>query len=329
MTSSRPSDYALTSEGPFRLYSTMELCKLEPPKWLVKDILPEGGFIGLYGDSYAGKSYLAIDMAMSVASGHPWHGHVVEPGFVIYIAAEGGHGIRKRAQAWCKLNGINPNVPQIGWMLQSVPIHPSSEEMDIMLSRLEDEIPARPVLVVIDTLARCFPIAGNENQQEDMGQFVAGVDRLRTEYDAAVIAVHHTRVDNDRERGSTAFRGAADTMILVRKSNENELTMKCTKQKDFDEFEPIILDFQKVEGATPELNSAALMMNGGGRLDQAIRGIFVEGEQVARRDIYDRLRVSGTRLVMKTLQRHLNDLVQNGELSRKNGIYWKNEGHVQ
>ena len=259
MMASRPSILALTRPGPLRLYSTDELLRLEPPQWLIDGILPANGFIGLYGESYTGKSYLALDFALCIAAGLPWHGHAVLKGFVIYIAAEGGHGVRKRVQAWCTLNGINTNMPEIGWLLQSVPIHPTSEEMDTLCARIVDDLPASPVLVVVDTLARCFPLAGNESATEDMGQFVAGVDRLRVEFKSAVMAVHHTRVDNERERGSTAFRGAADTMIVVTKPKAERVRMKCTKQKDFDEFAPITLTFAKVKGESVSLDSAALV----------------------------------------------------------------------
>lgn len=319
MTSSRHATLILTKSGPLRLYSTTELLTLQPPQWLVHGILPVGGFIGVYGDSYTGKSYLAIDLAMCIASGHPWHGHAVVPGFVVYIVAEGGHGVRKRAQAWCTLHGISSYKPDMGWLLQSIPIHPASEEMDILCSRLSDELESRPVLIVIDTLARCFA-GGDENQQEDMGQFVAGVDRLRTAYGAAVIAVHHTRVANDRERGSTAFRGAADTMILVDKPRPEHLWIKCTKQKDFDEFEPIELAFHKVEGAIPELNSATLVTVGERTLTTTKHMILASLAHESR--TFTELRSHGNSEIPKSsLARGLAGLLKTRQIVKENGAY--------
>lgn len=318
MIATRPSSLALTRSGPIRLYSTTELLRLPPPEWLVHGILPVNGFVGIYGDSYMGKSFLAIDLALCIASGHPWHGHAVKPGFVVYIAAEAGHGVRKRVQAWCVLNGFSPYKPDIGWLLQSIPVHPLSEEMDILCKRLSDELEARPKLIVIDTLARCFS-GGDENTQEDMGQFVAGVDRLRTEYGAAVIAVHHTRVNNDRERGSTAFRGAADTMILVDKPRDEQLRLKCTKQRDFEEFEPITLQFRKVKGATAELDSACLVEPGNVRMP-LVRAAL-RGDSLPLREIMARLTKGGPSTSLATVKRGLRELIDSGEIINENGLY--------
>lgn len=68
-----------------------ELVKnLKPPTWLIRDILTEGavGFIAGQPKSY--KSWCALDMALSVASGQPFLGHfnVEKPGAVLYIQEE-------------------------------------------------------------------------------------------------------------------------------------------------------------------------------------------------------------------------------------------------
>lgn len=231
----RPAVLSLTHPGPLRLFNTGELLRLPPPTWLIDRILPVGGLVGVYGQPGVGKSFLAIDMALAVASGHPWQRHVVHPGFVLYVSAEGGTGIGKRVQAWLSNFGYTAAQPNIAWLTQSVAISSTSEDMNVLFTRLSDELEERPVLVAIDTLARCFD--GDENQQEDMNRFIAGVDRLRREFGTTVIVVHHTRVDAERERGSTAFRGAAETMIRVnRASTTAPLAIVCNKQKDADEF---------------------------------------------------------------------------------------------
>ena len=51
--------------------------------------LPERSFTMMYGAPGTGKSFLAIDMALSVANGLPWHGYETKQGAVLYIAGEG------------------------------------------------------------------------------------------------------------------------------------------------------------------------------------------------------------------------------------------------
>ena len=268
--SSRPSDFTLTSPGPLRLYSMTELLKLPPPTWLIKDILPSGGLIGLYGQPGTSKSFVAIDFAMCVATGKAWLGHDVEPGWALYISAEGGAGIGKRGAAWVHHHQADPRTAKIVWLIESMHISSTADSMEQLFDRVQNELGLTPSLVVIDTLARCFD--GDENQQEDMGKFVAGVDRLRKEFGATVIVVHHTRLDGDRERGNTAFRGAADAMIsIVRDKPTGHITLSCSKQKDAEEFAP----FQLMLTAVPEFESCVIesaTQNVEGRILEVLAG---------------------------------------------------------
>lgn len=219
---------------------------MEPPSWLVENTIPNGALVGLYGRPSSGKSFIAIDMSLSVATGLPWQGHGVHHGLVIYISAEGGSGIGKRVLAWLMEHQVDAREPDIAWLTESMSINLESEDVERLLHRIAT-LDREPVLVVIDTLARCFD--GNENEQEDMGRFIKGVDELRFKLGCTVMIVHHTRLDGERERGNTAFRGAADTMIAVaRESRTSPIVISCNKQKDSEEFEAFEVDLTVVPG---------------------------------------------------------------------------------
>jgi hypothetical protein len=103
-----------------------------------------------------------------------------------------------------------------------------------------------PVLIVVDTLARCF--IGDENKQESMGNFIAGIDRLKNEFCCSVLILHHTGRDESRERGSTVLGGACDTIYrLDAEAKDSTLTLTNEKMKDSAEPQPIHLSFQQVE----------------------------------------------------------------------------------
>jgi RecA-family ATPase len=251
--SSRPRHFVLSQPGPLRLYSTRELLAMPPPTWLIDGILPTGGFAALVGQPGAGKSFIALDMAMSVAAGGFWQGVPVQQGYVLYVSAEGGTGVGKRAKAWLLTKGLEAKDADLAWMVEPVYVRPGSEGMDTLLDRLNDELMQVPTLIVLDTLARC--LEGDENQQEDMGRFVAGIDMLRKTYSCAILVVHHTRKDGEIERGSSSFRGAADTMLFAsRPSKTGPITLSCTKQKDAEEFKPRMLQLRKV----PQVDSCVI-----------------------------------------------------------------------
>lgn len=255
MSSARPSKFApaaLTEPGRVRLYSTAELLRQPAPSWLVEGTIPAKSLVGLYSPPGEGKTFVSLDIALSVASGIPWQGHATtEDAYVLYISAEGGSGIGKRVQAWLTDRTVSVRKAEMAWLIESIPVHADSDDMDTLIERVQYEVGRHPDLVVIDTLARCFD--GDENLQLDMGRFIAGVDRLRLAWGSTVMVVHHTRLAGDRERGNTAFRGAADTMIALERIKGTRpgvhgLVLTCNKQKDAEEFEPIKLRLVTVEG---------------------------------------------------------------------------------
>jgi RecA-family ATPase len=141
----------------------------------------------------------------------------------------------------------------IRFVVAAIRVHPESEDLGQIIDQtvdssdyrqwlVDDSLDANldpnqaeepPLFIIVDTLARCFD--GDENQQEDMGNFIKGLDLLREAHDATVLVVHHTSKEGFDERGSSAFRGACDTMMFASKE-ESEITLKCTKQKDAQEF---------------------------------------------------------------------------------------------
>src|SRR5439155_17182506 len=89
-------------------------------------------------------------------------------------------------------------------------------------------LPERPVLIIIDTLARCL-VGGDENSAKDMGIAIAALDRLRAELGCSVLVVHHTgHANEERERGSSALRAAVDTLLVLRAAG-SVITLKCAK----------------------------------------------------------------------------------------------------
>ena len=314
--SSRPSSFTLTSPGPLRLYSTVELLRLPPPTWLIETILPAGGLVGLYGPPGAFKSFVALDLAMSVATGRAWHGQAVIKGHAIYVAAEGGTGMGKRAQAWLLHHDIPASAVDMSWLIESVTVNPDSDQMDRLLTRVNDEMHTEPSLIVIDTLARCFE--GDENTQEDMGRFVAGVDRLRREFGATVLVVHHTRLAADRERGNTAFRGAADTMISIAR-HDDDVTITNNKQKDAQEFLERSLTVKPML-----LADSIVLVEPDTSRDETIRRVLRAHEGLTYSELSDI--VSHENISRSALKRRLVGLRRNGEIAKENGKYRLVEG---
>lgn len=233
----------LGNVGPFRLIDVDELESLPPPEWLVHGLVPAHGFSVLYGKPGARKSFLALDMALCVASGHDWHGRAVKPGCVIYLAAEGQSGMKARIAAWRKSRGPELGKPNLKLILQRANLITQLQDLIAAIKGLGEEV----VFIVIDTLARTFGGA-DENNQKDMNAFVSAVDALREATGAHVMIVHHSGKDDSKgARGSSVLLGACDAEFEVRKKGNDELILRTTKQKDAEEAKPIKLRAARVE----------------------------------------------------------------------------------
>lgn len=192
--------------------------------YLVKGWLASTGLSVVYGASNVGKTFVVLDMAMHIAAGHEWFGNRIAPGPVVYIAAEGGNGIKNRLAAMLKdRRGLS------GADFYLLPFRLDMNG-DIDPKALCEAIgDLKPSLIVIDTLARSMG-DGNENSTPDMNRFIAAVDAVRESTRSHVLVVHHSGKDEERgARGSNALRAAADTEISV--TNQGEI--RCTKQRDY------------------------------------------------------------------------------------------------
>lgn len=211
---------------------------IPPPEPLVGTLLARDSLAVLYGPSGGHKTFLAVDWALSLATGSWWHGHEVDAGPVLYVIAEGVSGIGKRIDAWTTHNGIYDlgRHHPVHWLPQAIDLYDRTHVAALTL--IAEEL--QPVLVVFDTLARNI-LGAEENSAKDMGAVVANLDRIRRATGACVLAVHHTGKDTTAgARGSSAVRAAMDTELEV-VGADDRVTLKVTKQKDSAEAAPVRL----------------------------------------------------------------------------------------
>jgi hypothetical protein len=203
------------------------LAHIPPPQPLIDGWLMKNSLAWLAGKPGDGKSFIALDMAYSVATGQPWQGHPTTQGTVLYIAAEGASGLSIRANAWTTANG-NPDYIPIYYLPLAVRLT-QPDEIDVQaLAQALDNL--QPDLVIIDTQAR-VTVGAEENSAKDMGWFIDALETLRSVWPATYLTVHHTPRNGDNLRGSIALEGAAETVLLSIKDGDL-ITLKCQKQKN-------------------------------------------------------------------------------------------------
>jgi hypothetical protein len=219
-----------------KVLSIEELLNQPARQYLVKGVLGAGEMSIWYGAPGCGKSFLLLDIARHVAAGENWFERRVRQGSALYVAAEGGGGLRNRVTAMLENKRDTSTLP-LRFIQNTVDLlHPGR-----VISEIVDE--AREMsaaLIVIDTLSRALA-GGNENSPDDMGAFILNVDRIREETGAHIAIVHHgPKSGSDSPRGHSSLLGAADTCVKIEKRGSC-VTAKIEKNKD--DAEGSIFDF--------------------------------------------------------------------------------------
>lgn len=187
-------------------------------EWLIKHLITRGETSVWYGPPSCGKSFLITDAALAIARGVSWMGQRTRKGLAIYVAAEGGLGLRKRLRAWRQAHNVtaDENIP---FVLLPMPLNLFVNEVDLI--KLIAEIKAWAAfydvpleLVVLDTLA-AITAGANENASEHMGLVLSRCRRIAMDTGAHVALVHHTPKEGDNPRGWTGITGNVENVIQV------------------------------------------------------------------------------------------------------------------
>lgn len=230
----------------FRVLHVSDLGDREP-SYLIDGLIEERTYGAVFGAPGSAKTFLAIDMAACVATGHDYHGKAVRQGGVVYVLGEGLSGFNRRVRAWSKHTGISLSqdvplfvIPAAIEMLNAADVKAACEAIAAATT-------GRTIgVIVLDTLARNFG-DGDENSTKDMNRFNAAVAEMMGRFSCAAIVIHHSGHDNpNRARGSRSLLGAVDAEFRVDKEH-NTVTLTHTKAKDGPEHAPITFSAEFVE----------------------------------------------------------------------------------
>ena len=232
------------------------LANLAPDPWAVEGLIPANSHGCIFGASMTGKTFVAIDIAMSIATGLPWHLSRFRTlrGPVLYLAHESQAGVVKRMAAWCRFHGARMR-DETGRLLIPAFIlqkpfpfweRSAADSLYVAVQKFMS-IHGAPALIVNDTFVRAAT-PGDENSTRDMTVFLDHCERyVREPARATLLHVHHTgHAAPDRGRGASAIKGAMDFEYRVKAPEEGVIEFACTKQKEHDEEKPLYLRTRSV-----------------------------------------------------------------------------------
>lgn len=185
---------------------------------LIPGILRMGHKMLLAGPSKAGKSFLLMNLAISLAEGADWLGMKCRQGRVCYVNLEldSASCIHRFKEIYAR-RGLDPaHIDAIDiWNLRGHAV-PMDRLASILVHRFKDK---RYVAVIIDPIYKV--ITGDENNATEMSQFCSYFDKVATELNVAMIYCHHhskgavDKYDSamDRSSGSGVFARDPDAIL--------------------------------------------------------------------------------------------------------------------
>lgn len=321
-----------------RILTRSEVRTLQPTQYLISRIIPERGFVSLVAPPSSKKSFIAIDMAACIATGHAFFDRTVRKGNVLYCMAEGQAGMQKRLRAWEIFRGMEIAEASFGIISQAQPLN----HVDVVTS-LIDAVKEHASrfgqidLIVIDTLNRSLD--GDENSARDMSNFVRGVTHLINELGTAVMVVHHpSKSGIGGARGHSALNGAVDVGLEIQNGSQTKFTLRCDAKppkddepaapltiqshvidlsEEFgfdDEGQPITsLALERADHALLALADAPASPSLANQLEDILPSIIGE-KTMSRAEILETVRGEGIKASDKTVNRILRRLIEGGTL---------------
>jgi hypothetical protein len=217
--------------------------------------MPEQISVG-WGAPGSRKTFFWLDLALRLAADMEVFGRRVEPGFVVYVAAEAGKGIFNRIAAWKIEHGYIGRELPFAVVPHSVDLcHAEVGETQALITKIKRAADGRQnALNVIDTVNRALA-GGSDSSPDDMGAFVNSLDRMRDELACPVAGVHHPGKNVALgSRGHSLLPAAVDTEIEFTKDDGAKTSIaEVIKQRDGEigapipfKLKPVILGTNKV-----------------------------------------------------------------------------------
>ena len=201
---------------------------VDAPVYVVDNMIANGITI-LASPPKFGKSWMCMDLAISVANGTEFMGVKTEKRGVIYLALEDGdYRLQERGR---KVAGDRP-IPSNLYLVKEAPV--LADGLLGMLKNLADDC-GDVGMVIIDTLQKIRGVAGKTEgvygyDYRELGQ----LHQYALQNNLAVVLVHHLNKGGDdsdfvgRLNGSTGISGAADSIITLSRSKRGDRETKMS-----------------------------------------------------------------------------------------------------
>jgi hypothetical protein len=193
------------------------MSQTQAPTWLVKRVMVAGQPLVIGAPQKAGKTCVAIDLALSLAAGTPFLGYfeTYRPVRVAMISGESGRWtIMNHARQVCQARSIDPETAKVVWQFD-LPQLPNPAHLAALAEGVRRE---GVEVVIIDPLYLCLLSGAADLQASNLyhvGPLLLNVARACLDAGATPVMLHHTNRPAGAKRdplelGDLAFSGIAE-----------------------------------------------------------------------------------------------------------------------
>lgn len=241
----------------------------------IEDFWAASGVGVLGGLAKSTKSWVVLDMAISVASGTPCLGRfaVKRPGpTMVYAAEDPPAEVRKRLAGLAQHRGL---------ALADVPVHVITEpairlDQPTHRERLRQTLArVKPRMLILDPLVRVYGRL-DENSAAEVSDLLGYLRALQREFDMSLVVVHHARKAQgavhqagEALRGSGDFFAWSDTLLYTRRIKEGVLLTRAHRSAP--SGDPLVIQLVKKPDTPVHLEVVRTSTQGGApSVDQRI-----------------------------------------------------------
>lgn len=234
----------------FNMIPIWEIKLSETSEWLVKGLIPLASVGIVYGASQTYKSFLMVDLGLSIAAGlETWAGKKIKhPGAVVYICAEGAGGINRRLVGAREKLGIAPDHRFPFYVIPGrMRLGIEEGDRDELIRLIKSVIPegTKVAAVIVDTMSQC--LGGGKENSEGTQTFIGNVTDIAQEFQCTTIAVHHPGKSDEKDpRGHSSITNNPDFLWFVENDGDKASRITLKKMKDGDRDTPLRVTVKKV-----------------------------------------------------------------------------------
>ncbi|MCP4202692.1 MAG: AAA family ATPase [bacterium] len=286
------------STQPLAVQRAAELSAQEAEQqWLICGLWAAAGVGLIGGPPKCYKSWLGLEMALSVASKTPCLGAYAtrsQGKVLLYMAEDAASVVRSRFDALARHHAVALET------LDLFVITESSLRLDLVSHqrRLRETVAQiRPSMLLLDPLVRLHRI--DENSASEVSALLGFLRSLQREFQTAVVLVHHARKNGSVNQPGQALRGSSDlhafgdsNLYLRRHRQQLLLTVEHRAAPS-----PQPIELCLVSGHTPHLEIVESTTSGGGEeLTEAVCELLRLRGPMTRTSLRQELRIRNQRL---------------------------------